>query len=121
MTVVDKSSTGLDGNVAAALCYIQPIGIVFLFLEQSSAFVRFHAMQATFLLAAAVVIWIAFTVITAMLQVVPILGFIFSVLLYIAVVVGMFVIWVLCVIKALQGDRYKLPVLGNLVEQQLAR
>ena len=121
MDIVDKSSTGLDGNVAAALCYIQPIGIVFLFLEQSSAFVRFHAMQSTFLLGAVVITWVAFSILAGLMQVVPVLGFLFSVLLWFVLAVGIFVVWVLALVKALQGERFKLPYLGDLAEQQLAK
>jgi uncharacterized membrane protein len=120
-TAAEKSSTGLEANVAAALCYIQPIGVVFVFLEQSSAFVRFHAMQSTFLLAAAIVTWIAFSILSAIMIIVPILGWLFSALLWFVLAIGMLIIWVMCLVKALQGERFKLPYLGDLAEQQLSK
>jgi uncharacterized membrane protein len=120
-TAAEKSSTGLEANVAAALCYIQPIGVVFLFLEQSSAFVRFHAMQSTFLLAAAIVTWIAFSILSGIMIIVPILGWLFSALLWFVLAIGMLIVWVMCLVKALQGERFKLPYLGDLAEQQLSK
>lgn len=121
MTVGEKSSTGLEANIAGALAYVQPIGLVFLFLEQSSPFVRFHAMQSTFLLAAAVVVWIAYSVLATITAMVPILGFLFNVLLWFVLFVGILLVWVMCLVKAFNGLRYKLPYLGDLAEQQLSK
>ena len=46
---LDKSSTGLDPNLAAALAYLLGFltGILFLVIEKDSKFVRFHALQST--------------------------------------------------------------------------
>jgi len=121
MTLSEKSSTGLEANLAAALCYIQPIGIVFLFLEQASGFVRFHAMQATFFLAASIVIWIGFSILTSFLTFIPILGWLFSGLLWLVLALGFFVAWVFALYKAFQGERFKLPFIGDLAEQQVSK
>ena len=45
----ERSSTGLDENVAGFLCYLFGFvtGIVFLVVEKESRFVKFHAMQST--------------------------------------------------------------------------
>jgi uncharacterized membrane protein len=119
MTLSEKSSTGLDANIAAALCYVQPIGILFLFLEQGSNFVRFHAMQSTFLLVASIAVWIAFSILTGFLAFVPILGWLVSAVLWLVLALGFFVLWILVLFKAFQGERYKLPYLGDMAEQQL--
>lgn len=121
MTLSEKSSTGLDANVAAALCYIQPIGIVFLFLEQLSGFVKYHAMQATFLLAASIVGWIGFSILAHFLFFIPILGWLLSGLIWLALALGFFVAWVIALFKAFQGERFKLPYLGDLAEQQVSK
>src|SRR5699024_12460538 len=46
-----NSSIGLDENVAAVLAYLATFisGIIFLFVEKKSEFVRFHAIQSTVL------------------------------------------------------------------------
>ncbi len=45
----EKSSTGLEENVAGFFCYLFVFitGIVFLVVEKKSSFVKFHAMQST--------------------------------------------------------------------------
>ena len=45
---MEKSSTGLDENVAGLLCYVLGwvSGLVFFLLEQENKFVRFHAIQS---------------------------------------------------------------------------
>jgi len=42
---MEKSSTGLDENVAGLLCYVLGwvSGLVFILIEQQSKFVRYHA------------------------------------------------------------------------------
>ena len=45
---MEKTSTGLDENVAGLLCYVLGwiSGIVFLLIEPENKFVRFHAIQS---------------------------------------------------------------------------
>ena len=45
---MEKTSTGLDENVAGLLCYVLGwvSGLVFILIEQENNFVRFHAMQS---------------------------------------------------------------------------
>ena len=129
--LVPKSSTGLDENVAALLSYVfnWVSGLVFFLIEKDSRLVRFHAMQsillgATFIVGA-VVLWIAWVVVTLVLaQIADILGTLSG--LVIGLVIGVFylavvVAWVMCLIKAYQGQFYKLPVLGNFAEKFSAK
>ena len=107
----EKSSTGLDPNLAALLAYGAGFlsGIALLVIEKDSAFVRFHALQSTaaFLLIAAVCL---------VVNAVPVLGQLVTVfLLWPATVV----LWLVLMFKAYQGERFKLPVVGEFAEQQL--
>ena len=52
--------------------------------------------------------------ISIVLGMIPILGWI--VLLFFPLV--MFVVWVICIVKAFQGEMFKLPILGDFAEQQ---
>jgi uncharacterized membrane protein len=102
---MSKTSTGLDENVAGVLCYlgIWVTGIIFLILESKDKFVRFHAMQSL----------IAFGVIFIVALVfgwVPVVGGFISWALWILGVI----IWVVCMVKAYQGEAYQLPVVGKI-------
>ena len=56
----EKTSTGLEANLAAALSYLVGFvtGIIFLLVEKDNKFVRFHAMQSILLSAGFTVLWI---------------------------------------------------------------
>jgi uncharacterized membrane protein len=102
----EKTSTGFDANVAAALSYLVGFvtGIIFLLVEKDNRFVRFHAMQSTLVFAGIVAIDI-------LLQIVPILG----ALVVIFVVIPLSaVLWLLLMFKAYQGEEFKLPLVGQM-------
>ncbi len=108
-TVNEKSSTGLDVNLAAALTYLLGFvtGIVFLVIEKESKFVRFHAMQST----------LTFIVIFVLMNVFmffPFLGWAMSTMLWL---VGL-ILWLVLMFKAFQGEKFKLPIVGDLAEQK---
>ena len=98
-----KSSTGLDENVAGFLCYLFGFitGIVFLVVEKESPFVKFHAKQSTITFLGLFVIILLFGAI----HVIGALIWIFSLIL-----------WLVLMIKALQGKRYSLPIVGKMAE-----
>jgi len=99
----EKSSTGLDENVAAFLCYLFGFitGIVFLVVEKKSSFVKFHAMQST-------ITFLGLFVISLILGWIPVIG--------VLILVLSLILWLLLMIKALQGKRYSLPIIGKMAE-----
>lgn len=113
-----KTSMGLEANIAGLLCYVLGwiTGLVFYLLEKENKFVRFHAMQSIVSFGALTVVGIVFSVLSA----IPFIGILFwllDILLSLLVVV----LWVVLMVKAYQGQTYKLPVAGNFAEQQLAK
>lgn len=108
-TVMEKSSTGLDGNVAAALTYLLGFltGILFLVIEKESKFVRFHAMQST-------LVFVVVFVVNVALGAIPVIGWILYPVLWIASLI----LWLLLLLKAFQGEKFMLPIIGDLAEQK---
>ncbi|MGC1463643.1 MAG: DUF4870 domain-containing protein [Terracidiphilus sp.] len=114
----EANSTGLTDNAAGALAYITIVpAIVFLVLPpyNTSSFVRFHAWQSIFLNVAAIVMGIAFSFLTVFGWM---FGMYFFYLFTRLIWLAFFVIWLICVMKAANGQRYKLPVIGDLAEKQ---
>ncbi len=105
---MEKSSTGLDENVAGLLCYVLGwvSGLVFVLIETESKFVRFHAMQSIYVFG-------VITVAGIVLGWIPFIGVVFSVLIG---VLG-FALWIILIIKAYQGAKFKLPWSGDLAEK----
>lgn len=108
--MTEPNQTGLSDNAAGALAYVTIIpAIIFLIVEpyNKNSYVRFHSWQSIFLGIAAFAINIVLTAI-------PIIGWI----LIPFVALAFLVIWVIVLIKALNGQRFKLPIIGNLAEKQ---
>ena len=113
------TATGLDENVEGALTYLLgPItGIVFLIIEKESQFVRFHAMQSTITFAG---FWIISMILSY--AIVPAMGFgfiVFGGLLVMLINLVAFITWLVCMYKAYKGEWFKLPVVGDIAEQQV--
>ncbi len=106
----EKSTTGLDANLAALVCYVLGFvtGIVMLVIEKDSKFVRFHAMQS-------VMTFLGLFAINIVLGFIPILGWIVSLLLLPVTLI----LWLVLMYKAYQGEKFKLPIVGDMAEQQV--
>ncbi|MGD0521321.1 MAG: DUF4870 domain-containing protein [Terracidiphilus sp.] len=106
----ETPQSGLSDNSAGALAYVTVIpAIVFLLVEPYSknSYIRFHAWQSIFLGIAAFAVQIV-------LSVIPVIGWI----LIPFVLIGFLVLWIIVLLKALKGQRYKLPFIGDLAEKQ---
>src|SRR5712691_264667 len=112
-----KTSMGLDANVAALLSYVlAPItGLVFFLVEKENRFVRFHAMQSILFGAAWVIVGIAFTFISITLAIMDI-GILSLLFWPIRLIfwLGFFAVWIMLLIKAYQGQMFKLPIIGKM-------
>ena len=115
-SIVAPSGAGLADNVAGALAYVTIIpAIVFLVIEpfNKKRFVRFHSFQCLFFCVAWTVLWIGLSIIAH----IPFLGWA-TYLIWPLVSLAGFVIWLILVLKAYQGQMFKLPVIGDKAEQQ---
>ena len=108
--IAERSSTGMDANVAAALSYVLGFitGIVFMIVEKESRFVKFHAMQSIVTFGA---LWVIMFVVSQL----PFIGWMFSLLL----VPLSFILWLVLILKAYQGEKFKLPIAGDIAEGQV--
>ena len=103
-----ETSLGMQPNLAVLLCYFFGFitGLVFYFVEKKNKFVRFHAMQS-------IVVFGSFFVANLVLLVLPVLGVIIGALLSLLSLV----LWILLMIKAYQGEMFKLPIAGDIAEK----
>ena len=127
-----STGSGLDPKIAAALSYIWIVGLVFFFIEKENRFVRFHALQS-------IIFGIANILIMGVLAVLAvILTFAFSIggaivgggigaFIHLFVWLIWLIFWLLgllfligfvfAAIKAYQGEKFKLPIVGNMAEK----
>jgi uncharacterized membrane protein len=110
-------------TIAGALSYCTIIpAIIFLIVEpyNRDRFVRFHSFQCIGFWLAALVIGAVVRAAAFLLLFVPLLGYLVVLLLSMAIGLGLFAIWVVLVVKALQGEMFKLPLVGEFAEQHVA-
>ena len=107
----DLNPSGLDPKVLAVLSYfLWLVGGIVLFAVSKNAYVRFHAMQS-----------ILFGISVAAIEVILIifgffLWFLLAVILWLVWAV-IFATWIILMIKAYQGEKFKLPIIGQLAEK----
>lgn len=114
--VAVSPSSGLTDNMAGALAYVTVIpAIVFLVMEpyNRSKFIRFHSFQCIFFAVAWTALWIVLNIIIH----IPIFGWL-TVLIWPLISLAGFIIWLILVLKAYQGQMFKLPVIGDMAEKQ---
>ncbi|RSL15111.1 putative membrane protein [Edaphobacter aggregans] len=102
--------SGLSDTAAGTIAYLTFIpAIIFLAMEpyNRSSYVRFHAWQSIFL-------GIAIIAINTILGLIPIVGWIAAPI----VSLGFLILWIMVLIKASKGERYKVPFIGNFADQQ---
>ena len=127
---------GLDPKVAAALSYIWIVGLIFFFIEKENRFVRFHALQSVLFGIANSIILALLAIVATILTVVISMGA-FAVasaggggmgsligllvwlvwLLFWLIAIVLFVGLIFAAVKAYQGQKFKLPIIGNMAEK----
>jgi uncharacterized membrane protein len=107
-----KTVLGISENVEAVLAYAIGwlSGLFFLLLEKENRFVRFHALQS-------LVTFVVLSLAGAIVTVIPLLGILLSLLLW---PLGVF-LWIFLMVKAYQGEWFKVPAVGDFVEKQLSK
>jgi len=84
-------------------------GIVFLILDKENKFVRYHAIQS-------IIVFGAISIASVILSWIPFIGIFFGWILSLLA----FILWIVLMLKAYQGKKYKLPVSGNMAEKWAA-
>jgi uncharacterized membrane protein len=110
----------LAESIAGAIAYLTFIpAIVFLIVEpyKNNRFVRFHSIQCLLFCAAAGLTALALKVGGLLLYFIPVVGPLFVVLVSVVVGLAAVAVWLVLVVKALQGEMFKLPVLGDFAEK----
>jgi uncharacterized membrane protein len=109
------TQSGLSENVAGLLCYVLGwvTGLIFYFIDKRP-FVRFHAAQS-------IVVFGGLTIIRIVLSMLFVAGGAAGLsvgfgLLTLVSILGV-VLWILLMIKAYQGEKFRIPLAADLADQ----
>jgi uncharacterized membrane protein len=114
-----STQSGLAENVAGLLCYVLGwiTGLIF-YLTDKRPFVRFHAAQS-------IVVFGALTIIRIIVGMMFVTGGLAGIttglslgilLFWLISLVGL-ILWVLLMVKAYQGERYRVPIAADLADK----
>ncbi len=105
-----QQAGGMQDNLAGALAYLWIVAIIFLLIEpyNRNKFVRFHSFQALFLGLVSIAGHIV-------LGIVPFIGWVILPFFSLAI----FIVAVICAVKAYGNQEFKLPVIGDLAAKQV--
>jgi uncharacterized membrane protein len=116
-----SGTEGISENVAGLLCYLVGwiTGLIFLLIDKRP-FVKFHGAQSIAFNISIIAVWIVFWIIEAMLTFITAMmhfpiGFLFIVF-FPVLGLAIFATWIFLMYKAYSGEKFKLPIIGNLVE-----
>ncbi|KKL06751.1 hypothetical protein LCGC14_2592920 [marine sediment metagenome] len=122
-TKVDaETSSGLEPNLAALLAYLFGwiSGLIFYLIETKNKYVRFHALQSILFSIAYFVVFFVIGTIFSVLGSMPGAGLLFASLggLFSMVFgIGFFVVWIMLMVKAYKGEKWLLPIIGDIAEK----
>jgi len=106
---MSKTALGLDKNVSALLAYVLGwiSGLIVILIEKEDEFVRFHAMQSIITFGGLNILSIVFGMMFGYMA--------FGLVVYL-IQIAAIVLWIVCMVKAWQGEKFMLPVIGELAE-----
>jgi len=115
-----KTSTGMQANVAALVSYVLGwiTGLVFFLTEKDNKFVRFHALQSIIVFGALSALGVILSILFQFFLMAR-LYFVFRFLALISNLLWLvaLILWVILMIKAYQGEKFKLPIAGDIAEK----
>ncbi len=110
------TTINMEPNVAGGLSYFTWVaGLIFFLIEKQNRFVRFNAMQSILLSVLAIVVYVVLTILTTILAFSSIGCIFFPIQLLVDL--GLFVLWVICIVNAFQGKYFKIPFIGDYAER----
>ena len=102
-------SSADEDKIMCVLSYLWALCLIPYFTKKNNAFVMFHARQGLVLFIA----WIIIKVVGIFLWRIAIIGWTLMSLLH----MGILILSIIGIIQALQGNKWKMPVLGDFAEK----
>lgn len=110
----------LPENIAGAVAYFTFVpAIIFVLVDpyRKNRFVRFHAVQCLVVWLAGIVVALALRLLGMAVFLIPILGPLLVVIVDAAVILAALLLWLVLIIKALQGEMFGIPWIGAIARQ----
>jgi uncharacterized membrane protein len=117
--VGQRSTVTRDTFLGACAYFTFLPALAFLLLDRyrGNWFVRFHSVQCLLLWLVSVAAAILVRVLTLLLLFIPMIGPLLAVLFVTIAALAALFLWIVVVVKALQGERFALPLIGGMAQK----
>ena len=112
------ATSGVDGKTISIISYFSLVGWIIafvLFNNNKSKLAAFHIRQSLGLMIAAIALYIVMFIFLF----IPVLGWIISILIWVCMV-GIFVLWIIGLVAAINGQEKPVPIIGAMIQNILA-
>jgi len=117
---VRERPTMTSDHILAACAYFTFLpALAFLLLSRyrRNPFIRFHSVQCLLFWLVSVAAGVLVRLVTLLVFFVPIVGPLLAVLFVTIVALAALFLWIILAVKALQGERFALPLIGGMAEK----
>jgi len=120
-TMADKKDDNLMAAISYLLGFITGLGVYMVYKDKGNKFVLFHAMQSTITSIASILVMIPVVIVVLVVGIfMPGLGCILDLLIIIPVAIVLLVLVLFLMYKAYNGEKFKLPAIGDMAEKYSA-
>ena len=109
----DSGYVSPNRTIMLILAYLSLLGLIPLLVEKEDQEVQWHAKNGLVITAA----WIIIAIGLMILQMIPFVGQILGCLIGFALPIAGLIVFILCIIKALNGERFRLPVVSDYADK----
>lgn len=100
-------------TIMLILAYLGILALIPLLTEKDDAEVQWHAKYGIVLTVTWIVVWIVLFIVAL----IPVIGNIIGCLFTVVLPLGILAIHIICIIKAINGERFRLPVVADFADQ----
>jgi uncharacterized membrane protein len=117
--VAASATEGIEENVAGLLCYLFGwiTGLIFLLIDKRP-FVKFHGAQSIAFNISIVPIWFALWIVWLIIAHIPIIGLL-GLAIFPLFGLAVFAAWIFLMYKAYSHEKFKLPIIGDIVDKMV--
>ena len=112
-------TAGMDENIAGLLSYLfgWVSGLIFLLIDKRP-FVRFHGAQSIAFNICIIPVWFALWIVWLIIAHIPIIGLL-ALAIFPMFGLVVFASWIFLMYKAYSNEKFKLPIIGDIVEKMV--
>lgn len=115
-------SPGESSNrqIMLVLSYLGILALIPLLVEKDDREVQWHAKHGIILMIAWIVLFIALMIVSAIIALIPFLGWAVScvgILFSLLLPLGILVLHIICIVKALKGEKLRIPWVSDFADQ----